>query len=82
VLAGGVQANTNLLYNIVVADNTLRTLFEGVKDTYVASGSVTGNSITITVSPNYCGPPVATPVRLIASPNVAAGSNTTSGYGV
>jgi hypothetical protein len=80
VLIGGVQANSNPILNIVVADNTLRTLYEGVKDSYVGSGSVTGNDITITVSPNYCGPPTASPVRLISSPNVVVNSNTTTGY--
>ena len=80
VLIGGVQDNTNPIYNVVVADNTLRTLYEGVKEFHVGSGSVTGNNITITVSPNYCGPPTASPVRLINSPNVVVNSNTTSGY--
>jgi hypothetical protein len=80
VLVGGVQDNANALYNVVVADNTLRTLYEGVKHTHVASGSVTGNDVTITVSPNYCGPPTASPVRLINSSNVVVHSNTTTGY--
>lgn len=80
VLIGGVQANTNPMYNIVVADNTLRTLYEGVKESYVGSGSVTGNNVTITVSPNYCGPPTASPVRLISSPNVVVSGTTTTGY--
>ncbi len=80
VLAGGVQGNSAVLNNIVVADNTLKTLYEGVVDVYVGSGSVTGNSVAITVSPNYCGPPVAVPVRLTNSPNISVSSNTTSGY--
>ena len=80
VLIGGVQENTNPIYNVVVADNTLRTLYEGVKEFHVGSGSVTGNDITITVSPNYCGPPTASPVRLINSSSVAVDSNTTTGY--
>ncbi len=80
VLIGGVQYNQNLLYNIVVAENTLRTYYDGVKYTDVGSGSVTGNDITITVSPNWCGPPVGRPVRLINSPNVVVHSNVTSGY--
>lgn len=81
VLIGGVQGNANLLYNVVVAENTLRTLYEGIKDTSVGSGSVTGNNITITVAPSYCGPPVASPVRLVNSPNVVVQSNATTGYG-
>lgn len=80
VLLGGVQGNDVALHNVVVADNTLKTLYEGVKAVHVASGSVTGNSITIGVSPNYCGPPAGVPVRLVHSPNVVVASNTAYGY--
>ena len=80
VLIGGVQDNSNAIYNVVVADNTLRTLYEGVKYSHVGSGSVTGNNITLTVSPNFCGPPTASPVRLINSPHAVVSSNTATGY--
>ena len=80
VLIGGVQDNTFTLNNVVVADNTLMTLYGGVKYTYVASGSISGNDITVTVSPNYCGPPRGVPVQLVNSPNVVVGTNTTKGY--
>jgi hypothetical protein len=80
VMVGGVQSNSFMLTNIVVADNTLKTLADGIKETNVGSGRVTGNNITITVSPNYCGPPVATPVRFINSPNPVAASNVGYGY--
>nr|MBA2610081.1 hypothetical protein [Actinomycetota bacterium] len=66
--------------NVVVADNTLKTLQDGVKFRSVQSGSVTGNNISLTVSPNYCGPPTAVPIRLVNSPNVAVSANTSSGY--
>lgn len=80
VLAGGVQGNAFVLNNIVVADNTLKTLYDGVVGRYVGSGRVTGNAVTITVSPNYCGPPRGEVVRLVNSPNVAVHSNTAVGY--
>lgn len=81
VLLGGVQANRNPLFEIVVADNRLDTLFEGVKATRVASGHFARNRITIRASPNLCGPPAGVPVRLIESPNVSVESNTAVGYG-
>lgn len=80
VLIGGVQGNAFTLANIVVAANTLKTLYDGVKETYVASGSVTGNDITITVSPSFCGPPLGVAVRLVNSPNVVVRSNVARGY--
>jgi hypothetical protein len=80
VLMGGVQENSFVLHNIVVADNTLKTLYDGVVENYVGSGRVTGNTITVTVSPNWCGPPRGVPVRLVSSPNVSVHSNTAKGY--
>ena len=80
VLLGGVQDNSNPLHDVVVADNTLLTLNEGVKATHVASGSVTGNRITIKAAPSLCGPPLATPVRLVASPNLEVHGNESQGY--
>ncbi len=81
VLLGGVQKNQNLLYDIVVADNRLETLYEGVKATHVASGRVTGNQVTLRAARNLCGPPTAAPVRLIDSPDLGVDSTTASGYG-
>ena len=80
VLAGGVQGNSFVLSNIVVADNTLKTLHDGVVEHYVGSGSITGNKMSITVSPNYCGPPRGVAVRLTNSPAVVVSSNTATGY--
>ena len=80
VLIGGVQENAFTLANIVVANNILQTQYDGVKETYVSSGSVTGNEITITVSPNHCGPPRGQPVRLVHSPYVAVGYNISKAY--
>ena len=80
VLLGGVQANKNPLTDIVVADNRLETLYEGVKASHVASGRVTGNQIILKAAPSLCGPPIAAPVRLIDSPNLAVGPNSPIGY--
>jgi hypothetical protein len=72
--------NASMLQGIVVADNQLKTIYEGVKLQDVASGSVTGNRIEITVSPNLCGPPRGQPVVLVNSPNVVVSGNTGVGY--
>ena len=81
VLVGGVQVNRNPLYNIVVVDNRLETLYEGVKATHVASGTVAGNQITLKAPPSLCGPPAPLPVRLIESPGLAVEANRPVGYG-
>ncbi len=79
VMLGGVQANNNPLFDITVADNTLETLNEGVRATDVASGSVTGNHISIKASPMLCGPPAAVPVRQHGS-SMSEEGNTSEGY--
>lgn len=69
--------------NVTVADNTRRSLGDGVRLTDATSGSVTANQITLTASsPVYCGSidaPVL-PVRLVRSPNVTVGANSSAGY--
>ena len=81
VLLGGVQANTVPLHDITVVDNTLETLNEGVRASYVASGTVTGNQITIRAPATLCGPPLALPVRLVQSPGLEVRFNADEGYG-
>lgn len=80
VMLGGVQANTVPLHAITVTDNTLETLNEGVRATYVASGTVTGNQVTIKAPATLCGPPLAIPVRLVESPGLHVGLNFDEGY--
>jgi hypothetical protein len=80
VLLGGVQANSNALYDVVVVGNRLETLNEGVRATNVASGSVSDNRIALKASPNLCGPPRAEAVRLVQSA-LAPRSNAEDGYG-
>ncbi len=81
VLLGGVQENSIPLHDIVVADNTLETLNEGVRASYVASGAITGNDVTIKAPATLCGPPLAIPVRLVESPAVQVRLNSDKGYG-
>ena len=81
VMLGGVQANTVPLHDITVADNRLATLNEGVRATYVASGTVTGNQVTIKAPTTLCGPPLAVPVRLVESPGLHVRLNSDEGYG-
>lgn len=67
--------------NIVTADNTLQTLYDGIRYREVNTGSITGNSVAIRASPSYCGPPIGLPVRVEqGSTNIATSGNTSSGY--
>ena len=76
-----IIAERGPMSNIVTADNTLQTLYDGIRLREVNTGSVTGNSITIQASPNFCGPPIGLPVRVEqGSTNIAVSANTSSGY--
>ncbi len=69
---------------MVTADNTLKTLGDGIRYNYVQGASVTGNTIVNTVgNPVFCGtlsdPTV--PVRVTNSTGVAVSGNSSEGYG-
>ncbi len=67
-------------YNVVASGNTIKTYGDGVKYRDGASGSVTGNSIQSMKGSGFCAPPTSAPVRLINSPNVEVGNNTSTGF--
>jgi hypothetical protein len=76
-----ILAERGPMSNIVTADNTLQTLGDGIRLREVNTGSITGNSITIQASPNFCAPPTALPVRVEqGSTNIAVSGNTSSGF--
>jgi hypothetical protein len=71
--------NTTMLSGIVIEDNDLKTLSNGVVMQDVASGSVRNNRIENTAG-NLCAPPTPKAVKLINSPNVLVSGNTMVGY--
>ncbi|MEJ7783496.1 MAG: hypothetical protein WKF96_01750 [Solirubrobacteraceae bacterium] len=75
-----VNAERGPISGVVVAGNRLKTISRGVNLESVSSGSVSANTIEITVSPGLCGPPAAIPVRITNSPQVAVSNNTSLGY--
>ncbi len=66
--------------NVAITGNTVRTLHDGIALRDVHSGTVSGNDTAITVSPYYCSPPVAVPLRLTRSTVAVSDNNTHTGY--
>lgn len=66
--------------NVTVADNTMLTQSHGVSVNDVNTGVVTGNDVTLTRTPGWCGPPASVPVRVLRSTNVTVSANTSRGY--
>jgi hypothetical protein len=71
--------NSTMLSGIVIEDNQLMTLHNGVSISDVASGSVRNNRIENTAG-GLCAPPAPMPVSLSNSPNVLVSGNTAVGY--
>jgi hypothetical protein len=71
--------NTTQLENIVVEDNELKGLHNGIEYRDIASGSVRNNRLESTAD-HVCGPPESQPVLLINSPTVVVSGNIAVGY--
>jgi polygalacturonase len=76
IVVGGVQENDNLLMDIVVTDNVLKSQHDGIRLTDVGSGRVVRNDITLTAAVDVCSPPVPVPVRTVNSPAVVVEHDT------
>jgi hypothetical protein len=80
VIFGYYPENPSRLWNIVVEDNQIKTLYNGVTYDHVKGGSVRNNRIEKTAPSSLCGPPAGLPVKLTNTTDVVVSGNTVVGY--
>jgi len=77
----GYRASSQGFSNILVTDNSLTTMNDGVQVTYLLSGTVTDNVIIKRVNSADCGLPPSLPVRVTNSGSLLVKGNTARGFG-
>lgn len=80
VIFGYYPENPNRLLNIVIEDNEIRTLYNGVTFDHVEGGAIRNNRIEKLAPDSLCGPPAGLAVKVTNSINVVVGANTVVGF--
>ena len=79
IMTSDKQTNRGPITNVAITGNTIQTQSDGISVNDTNTGSVSGNEITLTISPRTCESP-AVPVRVLRSTGVTVGSNPATGY--
>ena len=80
IMAGYLLSGPARFWNVVIEDNEVKTLHNGIVLDRVQDGSVRRNRIERTVPASLCGPPAGVPVVLTNSA-VVVSENTVVGFG-
>ena len=80
VIFGYYPENPNRMLNVVVEDNQLKSLANGITYDHIEGGSIRNNRLEKTAPDSLCGPPAPVAVAFTNSVNIAVAGNTLVGY--